>query len=387
MNKTFRIVWAALLLLSLSGNGQAYEFAVPGCKTVQNWVPLYGKCNAAGVLDGSGAALYYNLLTRGQFKDGLPEGKHEFYLGDVSNFHQKLRTKATSEITDWWAFLTMYPEVAQITKSATPPGACRSQGNSDRVCEQKEGRNSFCSISFKAGVVEAKEISCDLYQMAFSEIRRQSLRYEILPFDGKVRLEALRDKSVALVADVPELTLSSDYHTELFGRRSIAIKGVADSVELRSGGVTFKGIIGDYSANVGRKNELLINGYLNAECEIEGRCKVAEMEFKPQVGPVDSRYLTSRSIRGKKYLYVMQSLPKGYMSINRKTGLGYVYYFKAPDGFEFDGSEGNCPGGGKAILVESNDILDVQPICGKVTSPNGQTFTGKFDQEGRPLVN
>lgn len=393
MKKTVRVLWTAAALLGLSAGSQAYEFAVPACKAVQNWVPIYGQCDAAGVLTGSGAALYYNLLTRGQFKDGLPEGKHEFFLGSSGGFQQQLKTMATSEITDWWTFVTRNPAVAKLTESAEAPGTCRQKGNSERLCSVLDGRTSFCSISFKAGVVEAKEIACALARPDYSESMSQSARYVIVPFDGKVRLETrqtrkamAREQQVTLVADVPEMSLLSNYGTILFGRRSISLKGVADSVEYSASGISVKGMLGDYSANAGTKDEILINGYLNAECSGDGRCKVAEKEFQPQGGPVDIRYLSSRTLGGKKYQYVMQSLPKGAMFSNGKTGLGYIYYFKAPDGFEFDGSAGSCPGGGRAVLVESSASLDVIPICGKVTSPKGQSFTGKFDSEGRPVV-
>jgi len=189
-----------------------------------------------------------------------------------------------------------------------------------------------------------------------------------------------------LVADVPELRLSASYPSSLMGPRSATLKGVADSVELRASGILVKGLVGDHAADVGSKDAILIHGYLNADCGVDGRCKVAEKEYQPKDGPVDPRYLTSRTVRGVQYQYVMRNLIQGGLNGITCSGLGYVYYFKSADGFEFDGSEGNCPGGGKALLQayggSSKDPvphLDVRPVCGKVTSPKGQSFTGNFD--------
>ncbi|RFO97707.1 hypothetical protein DIC66_07590 [Rhodoferax lacus] len=417
----FARYWLGVLiavLMALPGAGHAYDLVLPGCKPVGDWKPVFGKCDANGVLTGTGGALFFNMFVKGQFLDGLPDGKHDFYLGS-STFLSELNKSASSEIANWDALLLKNPRIAEVSGNA-PSNKTECPSNTEwglSNCAAQMGRNTFCTIHFAKGELVAKAIACNLSKPDVNAYGSESLNFTITPFDGKLRIQlydqqrdplsARRDKDVMIVADVPTLSITYRKGEGARAKMVARYKGNADSVEIGRN-LSIKGFLGDYeeekfepkgklgqTVNSVSQGAEAINGYFNVSCVGLDNCRLDLLLYKPTGASVDNRYLTTHTLDGKKFQYVMtENAGRGAKGMGSLSN-GYVYYFKSPDGMEFDGSVGACPGGGKAsmksigasVSAGTAAYLDIRPVCGKVTAPNGQSFTGKFNDEGKPVLN
>lgn len=358
-----KIIAALLTGMAAAGSAQAFEMR-NACKTIDKWTPAYGQCDATGLLQGRGVAYFRNLLIFGNFVGGLPEGRHRLvFNASVQKVEQM---------------------VSQVRESRSPD---RGYTSFEEMLMLGVGNDKYhktgCDLSFVAGEVASQEISCSVLGYDKSPVS-----YTVTPFDGKVRIigqARTGGRTAQLEMDLPSLTARGDFDNALLrhvnNENVIAgqLKGRADRVaiavalntnlmELVADNATVNFTSSDPKVRI----TIGLNGTFDLKCTT--RCKLNSYEFGKPDEPVDTRFLQTLSLGGKSYTL----LPIG--SYQRE-----VFYFKGPDGLEFDGAVANCvhdrivKGGSAQLLVVGNgQQLDIKPLCGTVTMPDGRKQTGQW---------
>ena len=392
----FKFLICASVFGLIHFNSFAFDLQAAACKTVAGWTPLFGQCNEQGQLSGSGGALLgENLLIKGSFKAGLPDGKMEFFLGRqnklIGNEFYFLKTSASADIRSWDSF------VNEVSKKDSHNG------------QTLKSKVNFCEISFDAGQIANGDIECR------TKVFEGELTYKIRPLAGK---SYIRKGQIEL--DVPNVMVNlTNTRSMLLSdeSRSLLITGIADELILSdTTTLHMRGLIGTVThtpdprsnlAKYGGDYAVSAQSYLDISC-VGGNsnCYSSHMPFTPQGGNVNAKYLTKVTLKsGKTVQYVALTskrlsidallgarggtnlMPLNFPSMgNWNPSDNRFYYFKATNGGEFDGSASECNGKGSAA-TKGNDWKDFDflPICGKVTMPDGRTYSGPFDREGKPL--
>lgn len=386
----FKSLICALILGLLHFNSFAFDLQAAACKTVAGWTPIFGQCNEQGQLNGTGGAFFgKRLIVKGSFKKGLPDGRGEFSLvrdALLNSGSLTYLTKfASADIRSWDAFIS-------------------SASKKDSYIESL-ARTNFCSISFEAGQIANGDIECSLKLEGPGPTGE--LSYKIKPLAGK---SYLRNGQIEM--DVPTVLARITLTNSMYGTTNkLVIAGVSDELIL-SDTETFhmRGLIGSVTYATDARSEaaddyaISFQSYLDISCVAgNSTCYSAHMPFTPQGDTVDVKHLTKVTLKsGKTVQYValtknrqnfksnflgnrLMKLPFPSMN-NQNFSRDYFYYFKTTTGVEFDGSAPECGGKGAALIKQGGDWkkLDFLPICGKVTMPDGRTYSGAFDNEGKP---
>ena len=319
-------------------------------------MPAEGTCDNNSLLQGRGKAYFHNMFIVGEFKDGRPIGEHRAHF---------LSTKA---------------------KNVLDRGIKLNAGNS-----WDSARGMSCSMHYENGKIASKEILCN----------EDGKVYKITPFDGKVRLELTRDGWAFISADLPQLEITNGIET-IIGSGEGTLIGTAESVKI--GIFSQVGSPEVLAENVAATVNYLKFGSAGERVSIKGN-----FQLRTQGKTILSTYNLDIKSLGKqidkKYLFVYQVNDIKYEFVPFRpfwgSSDGDVYYFKSSNGLEFDGSPSICALTGEwgkvaigAKLIETTKSYgekaprwDIVPICGKVTTAEGKSFTGKFDREGRPIAN
>ena len=392
----FKFLICAMILGLIHFSSFAFDLKAAACKTVAGWTPLFGQCNEQGQLSGSGGALLgENLFIKGSFKAGLPDGRMEFFLARQSkmlgNEFFFLKQSASADIQSWDSF------VNEVSKKDSHNG------------QTLKSKVNFCGISFEAGQIANGDIECS------TKVFQGELAYKIKPLAGK---SYIRNGQIEL--DIPNVTVNlknTSSNSLLDASSGLLITGIADELILSdTTTLHMRGLIGTVTytpdprsnqAKFGGDYAVSVQSYLDISCiGGNGNCLSSHMPFTPQGSNVDAKYLTKVTLKSDKTVqYValtgkrltIDALIRGgggtsLMPLNFPS-MGYqgpsnnrLYYFKATNGVEFDGSASECNGKGSAsIKGDGWKDFDFFPICGKVTMPDGRTYSGPFDREGKPL--
>jgi hypothetical protein len=394
MLRKFKFVICTATFGLIHFNSFAFDLQAAACKTVAGWTPLFGKCNEQGQLSGSGGAFFgKRLIVKGLFKEGLPDGKGEFSLVRdallTSGSLKYLEKFASADIQSWDAFI-------------------RSSSKKDSYFEVL-ARTNFCSISFDAGQIANGDIKCTVKLQGPGPTGE--LAYSIKPLAGK---SYLRNGQIEM--DIPTVSVRATLTNSMYGvTNSLVITGVSDELILSdTETLHMRGLVGsaiyatDARSDATEDYAVGLQSYLDVSC-IGGNssCLASHMPFTPQGSNVDAKYLTKVTLKsGKTIQYValtsnrlsLDSMSRGaggrhLIPLNFPSMGNYMrpsdnrfYYFKASNGVEFDGSAPECNGKGQAKVKGDNwKVLDFFPVCGKVTMPDGRTYSGSFDDQGKPL--
>jgi len=328
-----------LLLILLTGfikSAFAYNLGNT-CKSVGSWIFKTGTCDAEGLLQGSGSATfknsaYANLVTQGEFVNGLPNGKHMIQsFIDTYNSHQ----------------LKMSCELIFNRGKIT---------NGEITCENDKGDSIH--VLPGAGAISGEVVSTS--------------------FEGR--------SYIRLTVDLPFVAFKGKSKLSRFPPFTGTIDGQADQLTLKIGedrNYAFSLNVSNLKTKISSSN-FGFDGTLSIECHQE--CTAYPFMAELVNGKVDARGLAKIKINSNTYDMVFR---KEQPNESRSPD-GYVLYFKNDSGLIFDSSTTNCKnsnnGARLTIMRNQNYKLDFIPQCGKVISPDGRTFDGEFDHRGNPIL-
>lgn len=333
---------ARLLLMLFTSQGvMAYELGTM-CKAVDGWQVKEGTCDSQGRLQGKGTTFFAKpVLFTGNYVDGLPDGQQ------------------------------------------------------DMVLQENKGRH--CILNFSKGEVSNSELVCttkdDSSEQVVSLLR-------VAPGAGKVtwkRTLLYGRYAAQLRIDLPQLDVSGSVSIGAaglgLGANSARFNGAAEFflLEIDDQHTNFSlGIsIQNMTTSVKSPN-FEISGTFNFDCDRRNQCNLNRIfTSEPVEGKIDPRSLATLTFKNSER-YELVPLH------NARDNFRRVIYFKGPDGAVFDASATkNCGADLGADIARSGQIygrkfkytFDFHPVCGKVTTPNGQSFEGNFDRYGKPIVN
>lgn len=339
------ILMIAVTLMFWVGDVHAQGYSLGNlCKSVDGWRVLKGNCDSSGMLQGAGEAtmdgqgIPPRTIFSGNFVDGKPDGPHQMFFCTVVS-----------------------PRCAK------------------RDDHEIWGR---CNITFRNKAVSNEEISCSFNDGTLV----------VKPGSGRINWRnephPMRSTPMASIEiDLPEIewrgpfTYSSVASVLSLRDRRTIIVGKADRFILdlhKSTSFIFEGFSGS-----AKSDEIVVSGVFSFKCPY---CSLSGFVYASlDSDAVDERSLVRVSLNNK-------GVETSYKIVYFNDG--EVLYFESSDGLVFDASNSKCSSdyrGRGARLRKMNGVvgnkIDIQPYCGKITTPDGRSFDGKFDSNGRPIIN
>lgn len=366
---------ATLLMALLAPQvATAYDLGTM-CKAVDGWQVEEGTCDNQGRLQGKGAAYFARqVVFYGNYVDGLPDGPQDMALSD-------------------------------------------GLGSSLKGRERFAGKR-HCLINFAKGEVTNSELVCTTQVPANYGRPEHVASLRVAPGAGKVAWTRLMTsgngrQGVQLRIDLPQLDVSGDVNIDAAGldlrAEDARFSGPAESflltIDDRGTNFLFKMSIQNMTTSVKTQEVaatrmkspgLEFSGTFSFNCDTRDRCDIPRYGIftsEPVDGKIDARSLTRLTLNDKdRYemvpLHVQRDLDRFYNKNYQR-----VIYFKGPDGVVFDSTASrNCGADvGADIMLKGSNMsrvkaYDFRPVCGKVTTPNGQSFDGNFDRYGKPIL-
>lgn len=342
LNYTLNILKFSIIPLSTLLTHEAFSYEIKTqCTAKEPYQYHKGTCNSQGLLHGKGAVTSKSDGTYlvGTFNNGVPDGQMLFIDGDGA-IDEYLRTNK----------LPSYPHYR------------------------------YCNIRFKNGVPDDNSpITC----------KGDTYSYTITPTQGIQWQTSKPNASFPyFIIDVPSanIELEGEYITgiSLFNHKNAKLTGTGD-YSIRSSG---NWSITDIKGTVQLPNNAYLDGHFNLTY-----CRnFADLCIGVQQEGV-YRYLGEKSLLedniDPKYIYTYYYQKNG-QRYDHKLIFGThkyrntVRYYKDHLGVEFEGRVCyECHG---SIIHGANPPeIDIKPWRGKISLPNGTTFSGYFDRDtGQP---
>lgn len=321
---------ATLIGIAVVGN-QAFGYELKKeCKASKPFQFVSGSCNSNDLLEGQAVARarYHNygdeLKFSGIFKNGVPHGKT--YIS---------------------------------------------------------GFNVQCIMNFNNGIPENNsKLSCEFPQS------RSGIT--ITPTIGNIDWEtdAYTDSSgdernkIKITLNLPEVeTLGRGFYFGKFDEHNVKFKGTATSSTL-SNSDALK--ISEAKGRLTFSNGATLDGSFNISCGSPSTtCEISHHVFNGVADALDKKYLYTYS-----YLENGQSFSYDLVFADGNK----VKYYKDPNGLTFDATmcQIGCIScfycGAKLLRFNQSKKLDIHPFGGKITTPDGRTYKGTFEN-GQPAKN
>ena len=352
---------------------EAYDLGTM-CKAVDGWKVVEGACDNQGRLQGKGAAHFHSAAVfYGNYVDGLPDGPQDMALSNGFG--------------------------------VSGTGSFREQ----------YANNRHCLINFSKGEVSNSELVCTTKVPGNYGRPAHVASLRVAPGAGKVAW-VRKSWGAELRIDLPQLEVVGDVYIDFAGldlrSNEARFSGPAESFLLTIGAgssgqslvqmaiqnITTSVKMEQVSTTTGSNSPgMEFRGTFNFNCDARDRCTIPRYGIftsEPVNGKIDSRSLTTLTLKNSEQyelvpLHVARDLDRFY-----NTKYQRVIYFKGPDGVVFDStSTKNCGADSGADLIQKGGKMsavkgyDFHPVCGKVTTPNGQSFEGHFDRYGKPIIN
>jgi hypothetical protein len=383
MKKIFTLLF---ILISTISAAQTYEIGTVCKESTQGWVRRAGACDNNGFLQGSGVASKGDVVVFGNFIKGLPNGTHH------------------------------------LTFVATPKVTFENQRSVDYFIESKnraiskitgayyDRPNDICKINFMDGQPADNIINCNGV-VATAKAGNVGMSFT----NGN----AIFSMSEANISGAHPKVNSSELQILNLNNANMKFEGTAASIELGRVRIFGTAMANDSSYGMGyglrindlngtatmnndgevkRKSENYIKGKFNliiakhnAEILLNKFNTLSYSKASP-VLPVSESMKYDFAIHGNKFKAVL----------HKESGQGSLYasYLKIDNGVEFDGSgfelcentvlHAQTSGIVKILFKEGSGnaretySLQLTPRCGKITDSTGRSYSGFFDETGKP---